>query len=39
MSKLGIPYYCFHDVDMVDEAPTLAEFEERVQDNGRVCKT
>jgi xylose isomerase len=31
MEKLGIPYYCFHDVDMVDEAPTLAEFEERVQ--------
>ena len=31
MSKLGIPYYCFHDVDMVDDAPTLAEFETRVK--------
>ncbi|HSD08909.1 xylose isomerase [Flavobacterium sp.] len=31
MSKLGIPYYCFHDVDMVDDAPTLEEFEQRVQ--------
>ena len=31
MSKLSIPFYCFHDVDMVDEAPTLAEFEERIQ--------
>ena len=31
MSKLGLPYYCFHDIDMVDEAPTLAEFENRVQ--------
>jgi xylose isomerase len=31
MSKLGIPYYCFHDVDMVDDAPTLEEFESRVQ--------
>ncbi|MUV02856.1 xylose isomerase [Flavobacterium rakeshii] len=31
MSKLSIPYYCFHDVDMVDEAPTLAEFEQRIQ--------
>ena len=31
MSKLGIPYYCFHDVDMVDDAPTLEEFEKRVQ--------
>jgi xylose isomerase len=31
MTKLGIPYYCFHDVDMVDDAPTLEEFEKRVQ--------
>lgn len=31
MSKLGIPFYCFHDVDLVDEAPTLAEFETRIQ--------
>ena len=31
MSKLGAPYYCFHDVDVVDEAPTLAEFEKRIQ--------
>ncbi|EJL64312.1 xylose isomerase [Flavobacterium sp. CF136] len=31
MTKLGLPYYCFHDVDMVDDAPTLAEFEIRVQ--------
>ena len=32
MSKLGTPYYCFHDVDVVDEAPTLAAFEERIQE-------
>ena len=31
MEKLGIPYYCFHDVDLVDEAPTLEEFEQRVK--------
>ncbi|MDT0676343.1 xylose isomerase [Autumnicola musiva] len=31
MTKLGMPYYCFHDVDVVDEAPTLAEFEKRLQ--------
>ncbi|MCK0160355.1 xylose isomerase [Allomuricauda sp. F6463D] len=31
MSKLGIPYYCFHDVDVVDEAPTLGAFEKRIQ--------
>ena len=27
MSKCTIPYYCFHDTDVVDEAPTLGEFE------------
>ena len=27
MTKCSIPYYCFHDVDVVDEAPTLAQFE------------
>lgn len=31
MTKLGVPYYCFHDVDVVDEAPTLTEFEKRMQ--------
>ncbi len=31
MVKMGMPYYCFHDVDVVDEAPTLAEFEKRIQ--------
>ncbi|PKB16442.1 xylose isomerase [Flavobacterium sp. 5] len=31
MTKLGIPYYCFHDIDMVDDAPTLEEFEQRVK--------
>ena len=30
MTKLGTPFYCFHDVDVVDEAPTLAEFEKRI---------
>ena len=30
MSKLGMPFYCFHDVDVVDEAPTLAVFEKRI---------
>lgn len=29
--KCNIPYYCFHDVDVVDEAPTLGEFEKRLQ--------
>lgn len=31
LTKCNIPYYCFHDVDLVDEAPTLLEFENRLQ--------
>lgn len=31
MNKLGMPYYCFHDVDVVDESPSLAEFEKRIE--------
>ncbi len=30
ITKLGINYYCFHDVDMVDEAPTHKEFQKRL---------
>ncbi len=30
MTKLGVPFYCFHDVDMVDEAPTLKLMEKRL---------
>ncbi|HBK87177.1 MAG: xylose isomerase [Cyclobacteriaceae bacterium] len=31
MTKIGAPYYCFHDYDIVDEAPTLRESERRLQ--------
>ena len=31
ITKLGFDYFCFHDVDLVDEAPTLAENEKRLQ--------
>ena len=31
ITKLGFKYFCFHDVDLVDEAPTLAENEKRLQ--------
>lgn len=32
LEKLGLDYYCFHDVDLVDEGDQgLAEFERRVQ--------
>lgn len=30
ISKIGIPFYCFHDYDIVDEAPTLKESEKRL---------
>ena len=29
MSKLGVNYFCFHDVDLIDDAP-LAQFEKRL---------
>lgn len=31
ITKLGVPFYCFHDYDLVDEAPTLKESEARLQ--------
>jgi xylose isomerase len=30
-SKLGIPYYCFHDVDLIAEGKTIAETEKNLQ--------
>jgi xylose isomerase len=30
-SKLGVPFYCFHDVDVVDEGGTLLESERRMR--------
>lgn len=30
-TKIGVEYYCFHDVDLVDEAATLEEYEERMR--------
>jgi xylose isomerase len=31
ITKLGVPYYCFHDVDLVDEGNTISEYESRMQ--------
>jgi xylose isomerase len=31
ISKLGVPFYCFHDYDIVDEGKTLAESEKNLQ--------
>ena len=31
ITKLGVPYYCFHDFDLVDEGETRAESRKRLQ--------
>ena len=31
ITKLGVPYYCFHDIDLVDEGHSAAEYEKRLQ--------
>ena len=31
ITKLGFDYFCFHDVDLIEEAPTLTENEKRLQ--------
>ena len=31
MTKLGVPYYCFHDIDLVDEGSSTSEYEKRLQ--------
>lgn len=30
-TKIGAPFYCFHDYDLVEEAPTLKESEKRLE--------
>ena len=32
MTKLGIEYFCFHDVDLVDEAPTIEGYEANLKE-------
>ncbi len=31
IAKMGIPFYCFHDYDLVEEGDTLKQSEERLQ--------
>lgn len=31
MTKIGMPFYCFHDFDLVEEAETITESEKRLQ--------
>lgn len=30
-TKLGVHYYCFHDIDLVDEGGSLGEYEKRIK--------
>ncbi len=30
-TKIGIPFYCFHDTDIMEEAETITEYDERFQ--------
>jgi xylose isomerase len=29
--KIGAPYYCFHDIDLIDEGATIEEYEKRMR--------
>lgn len=31
ITKIGAPYYCFHDIDLVDEGDSAREYESRLQ--------
>ncbi len=31
ITKIGAPYYCFHDVDLIDEGASIEEYESRMQ--------
>ncbi len=31
ISKMGVPYYCFHDIDLVDEGNLLTDYEKRLK--------
>ncbi|MBN2519832.1 MAG: xylose isomerase [Bacteroidales bacterium] len=31
ITKLGVPYYCFHDIDLVNEGNSIAEYEKNLQ--------
>jgi xylose isomerase len=31
ITKLGVPYYCFHDIDLVDEGDSISDYENNLQ--------
>ncbi len=38
ITKMGIPFYCFHDFDMVEEGSGIKESEERLQSMVKLAK-
>jgi xylose isomerase len=38
ITKLGLPYFCFHDFDLVAEAESLAKSEQRLQAIGQYAQ-
>lgn len=30
ITKLGVPYYCFHDVDLIEDSESVSEYESRM---------
>jgi xylose isomerase len=38
ITKIGAPFYCFHDYDLVDEGATLKESESRLQKVVEYCR-
>ncbi len=31
ITKIGAPYYCFHDIDLIDEGSSLSQYEKHLQ--------
>ena len=29
-TKLGVPYYCFHDIDLIEDTDDIGEYERRM---------
>ena len=38
ITKLGVPYYCFHDFDLIEEGNSLLESEKRLQEITEYAK-
>lgn len=38
MEKCGINYFCFHDIDLVEEAPTIDEYEKNLKEIAAYAK-